>query len=57
MNKDSIEEMFDRWTGAMRQKASQYEHEDRKKGKEVFYPSLDDICNEMEAFLAGRKSK
>lgn len=54
MNK--ISEVFDRWIGTLRHKASVYEHEDRARGKEVTSPSLDDICNEMNAFLAGLDS-
>ena len=48
-----LELLFSRWESALRHKASVYEHEARKRGDEVTYPSLDDICNEMSAFLAG----
>ena len=42
-----------RWESILRGKAGDYEHTDRAKGKDVTRPSLDDIANEMEAFLAG----
>ena len=54
---NSTVNIFHRWQSTLRNKASQYEHEDRKNGKDVVYPSLDDICNEMNAFLAGIDSK
>ena len=47
------EELKNRWIGLLRQKASEYEHEARKKGTIVAEPSLDDICNEIEAFFTG----
>lgn len=53
---DKVQEMFKRWEQTLRMKASEYEHPARKRGESVFYPSIDDICNEMEAFLAGRDS-
>ena len=46
-----------RWESVLRYKASMYEHEARKNGEEVASPSLDDICNEMTAFLAGADPK
>ncbi len=48
-----MKELFARWTSALRSKASRYEHNARKNGEIIIYPSLDDICNEMDAFLAG----
>jgi len=48
-----VKELFDRWEGILRMKASEYEHQDRKYGETVSEPSIDTICNEMEAFLAG----
>ena len=48
-----IEVIFTRWKGILRAKAEQYEHPARKSGKEVFSPSIDDVCNEMDAFIAG----
>ena len=49
MNK---EELKNRWVKLLRQKA-EYEHADRKNGKIVASPSIDNICNEIEAFCAG----
>lgn len=47
------EELFTRWMTILRSKAS-YEHkENGKKGVEVSRPTIDDICNEMLAYLAG----
>lgn len=46
-------EVFERWKSTLRYKASRYEHPARLGGEEVAYPSLDDVCNEMDAFLAG----
>lgn len=51
-----MEEMFQRWKASLRYKAGVYEHESRKRGEDVVYPSLDDICNEMNAFMAGWRS-
>lgn len=56
MKEKTVEEMFSRWQLVLRQKASQYEHEARKRGEDMIYPSIDDICNEMNAFMAGRNS-
>ncbi len=47
------EELFKRWDGLLRRKASEYEHPVRMVGGRVTEPSIDDICNEMDAFLAG----
>lgn len=46
------QELKDRWVKLLRQKA-EYEHEIRKKGGVVPEPSIDDICNEIEAFFTG----
>ena len=48
-----IEQLEKRWIGLLRMKAAEYEHTARKSGKVVTEPSLDGICNEMEAFFAG----
>lgn len=48
-----MEELQKRWNRILRQKASEYEHEERKNGKVVCSPSLDDLANEMEAFFTG----
>lgn len=45
-------ELINRWNSILRQKAT-YEHNARKNGEVVCSPSIDDICNEMVAFLAG----
>jgi hypothetical protein len=39
-----------RWVQLLRQKA-EYEHYARQKGEVVCSPSIDDICNEIEAFF------
>lgn len=49
----TTQELKDRWVSLLRIKASEYEHSARKSGKIVCSPSLDDICNEMEAFFTG----
>jgi hypothetical protein len=49
---NNLEQLFDRWIKLLRQKAT-YEHEARKKGEVVASPSIDDICNEIEAFFTG----
>lgn len=51
MNK--TEELFERWNKILRGKANEYEHAARKRGEVVVGPSIDDICNEIGAFLAG----
>ncbi len=53
MNKDSLLELKNRWDSLLRRKASEYEHQARKEGEVVTSPSIDDICNEMEAFFTG----
>jgi hypothetical protein len=45
-------ELANRWIELLRSKAG-YEHEERKKGKVVASPSIDDICNEMIAYFTG----
>ena len=50
-------ELFKRWNGILRMKASEYEHNARKNNEIVASPSLDDICNEMEAFFIGLNNK
>jgi len=49
MNKQELKE---RWISILRHKA-RYEHDERKSGKIVASPSIDDICNEIEAFFTG----
>lgn len=46
------EELKRRWVGILRGKA-EYEHNARKNGEIVTSPSIDDICNEIEAFFTG----
>ena len=48
-----MQELEKRWIGLLRMKASEYEHTARKAGKVVSEPSIDTICNEMQAFLVG----
>ena len=48
----TIQELKERWVNLLRIKAS-YEHTMRKNGEVVASPSIDDICNEMEAFFTG----
>lgn len=50
-------EIFERWNNLLRFKASEYEHQARKKGEVVSEPSIDCICNEMDAFIAGLEAK
>lgn len=45
-------ELFERWIEILRRKA-EYEHDQRKSGQVVTQPDLDDVCNEMEAFITG----
>ena len=47
------QELKNRWINLLRIKASDYEHKARKNGEQVTEPSIDDICNEMEAFFTG----
>lgn len=47
-------DLFHRWLGTLRSKAAQYEHTARARGEEVTTPCLDDVCNEIEAYLVGR---
>ena len=48
-----MQELEKRWIGLLRMKASEYEHTARKAGKVVSEPSIDDVCNEIEAFFVG----
>jgi hypothetical protein len=48
----SPQELKDRWIKILRMKA-EYEHSERLEGKIVSSPSIDDICNEIEAFFTG----
>lgn len=52
-NNLSTQALAERWTNILRGKAEEYEHEARKKGATVVSPSLDDICNEMNAYFTG----
>ena len=52
-----MEELKNRWNRTLRNKASEYEHNARKNGEVVCRPSLDDVCNEMEAFFTGLEKK
>lgn len=52
MNED-LKELKKRWQSILRLKAQEYEHTARKRGEVVSEPSLDVICNEMEAFFIG----
>ena len=45
--------VLSRWIDILRMKASEYEHKARHNGENVVSPSMDDICNEMEAFKQG----
>jgi hypothetical protein len=54
--KYTTEALADRWISILRMKA-EYEHNDRKNGKVVCEPSIDDICNEMGAFFTGVLNK
>lgn len=47
--------LFERWQSTLRSKASQYEHEARKRGETVTQLDLDTICNEMDAYIVGRQ--
>lgn len=55
MGEQTIEELRERWIRLLRMKASEYEHKARKNGEIVASPSLDDICNEIDAFFVGLK--
>lgn len=46
------QELKNRWINILRMKA-EYEHNARKTGEVVSSPSIDDICNEIEAFFTG----
>mgnify|MGYP001178264237 CR=1 FL=1 len=55
--KNEKEEILSRWIEILRGKASEYEHKARKNGEIVSSPDIDDICNEMEAFMEGFKAQ
>ena len=48
----AMEELEERWISILRHKAK-YEHNERKDGGNPTSPSIDDICNEIEAFFTG----
>ena len=48
-----MQELEKRWIGLLRMKASEYEHSARKRGESVSEPSIDTICNEIQAFFVG----
>uniref|UniRef100_A0A6M3J4D2 Uncharacterized protein n=1 Tax=viral metagenome TaxID=1070528 RepID=A0A6M3J4D2_9ZZZZ len=50
---DQREDLKNRWIDLLRGKAHTYEHKARGDGEVVASPSIDEICNEMEAFFAG----
>lgn len=52
INPMNLNELKERWINILRQKAT-HEHNLRKNGEIVASPSIDDICNEMEAFFTG----
>ena len=45
-------QLASRWISILREKAT-YEHIERKAGRPVSSPDLDDICNEINAFFTG----
>ena len=49
---ETLQDICDRWVRLLRHKA-EYEHNARKADEVVASPSIDDICNEMEAFFTG----
>ena len=52
MEETKTRQLYKRWNSILRMKA-EYEHNARKNGEVVASPSIDDICNEMEAFFTG----
>ena len=46
-------DLASRWVSILRVKASEYEHPARRDGEVVTSPSIDDICNEINAFFTG----
>ena len=50
-------ETINRWIYILRSKASEYEHKARGRGEIVSVPSIDDICNEMKAFIGGYEAQ
>jgi len=57
MNKEQTSELKERWISLLRMKASEYEHTARKNGETVTSPSIDVVCNEIEAFFTGLLTK
>ncbi len=52
---ETQQDLCDRWVRLLRHKAV-YEHEARIRGEVVANPTIDDICNEIEAFFTGLNS-
>lgn len=52
-----MEELKNRWISCLRFKASQYEHEARKRGETVTELSLDSLANEINAFFTALEIK
>lgn len=52
-----INDLANRWINILRAKAHQYEHRERKDGKTVISPDIDDICNEMIAYFTAINNK
>lgn len=52
MEEYSTIKLIERWISILRNKA-EYEHNDRKNGKPVTGPSIDEVCNEMIAYCTG----
>ena len=50
---DRMEIVMKRWIRILQGKSIEFEHSAREEGKEVTVPCLDDICNEMNAFMHG----
>ena len=47
----NYQELHERWNSILRMRSREYEHTARENGKVVSEPSIDDICNEMDAFF------
>lgn len=52
-----LEELQERWIHLLRMKAEEYEHSARGLGEDVSEPSIDTVCNEIEAFFIGLQNK
>lgn len=50
---NSMDALKERWIYIIRTKAGEYEHRARGRGEPVSEPSLDTICNEINAFFVG----